>query len=736
VHSYDALSDHDFELLAADLFSTSEQARYQLFPRGPDLGVDLRHDLDDGRADIIQCKHYLHSSLPQLRRAARLEALKLSTLTPEPSTYRFVTSRRLTYANKRSLQNDLRPFVKRPEDIWGRDDLDLLLFKYPEVERRHIKLWLPSSPQLHAILHAGRHARSRAVVDDILAPLPRWVPSRAFPEAREILRREHVCIIAGVPGIGKTTLAKMLLADAIDDGYEAVHISADIEEAWSAYSPGAKQVFYYDDFLGRTVLTEYLGKNEEDRLLAFMRRASDSQTTLFILTTREYIFQQAQQLYEQLALQPLEGRKFLLRLAHYTRLERARIFCNHAFVSGQLNLEARRALLVDNAYAAIIDHPAYNPRQIEWITGLSGHRLTPSDNRNYLAFATAALADPARIWQYGFERQLTDSQRALLLAMATMPDRVEHNDLEVAFNRFCAVARLSTRNRAFEKSLRVLDDSFVRTYQDGEHIFISVHNPEIEDFLSSYLKDNATEARLALRGAIFFEQVQNLARLLRSPEIPSPAVASAFVAALSRCLQKPSCSWHGVYFGRTAKAPTTVRRSVSAEARATMIGRTLAWGPPYNRQPLRPKSLRLYKAAIALVVRDWLSGTGDKHDALALLELIRADSNYRTSAIAAAKKRFTSDLYYPFAFTYLIRLRALFPKLFDPTEWRSLQTSYLRIANRELSDWRDLDALDQVDDMERYGREMGVELDSPTLQLTRERVADRIAELEENAGEG
>jgi MinD superfamily P-loop ATPase len=71
-----------------------------------------------------------------------------------------------------------------------------------------------------------------------------------------MLRKEGVCVIAGVPGIGKTTLAKMLLADAVHDGYEAIQVSADVEEAWNVYAPGCKQAFYYDDFLGRTALVE------------------------------------------------------------------------------------------------------------------------------------------------------------------------------------------------------------------------------------------------------------------------------------------------------------------------------------------------------------------------------------------------------------------------------------------------------------------------------------------------
>ena len=70
-----------------------------------------------------------------------------------------------------------------------------------------------------------------------------------------------------------------------------------------------------------------------------MRRAAASRTTLFVLTTREYILQQARQLYEQLAIEGVEGHRFLLELQRYSRTDRARIFYNHAFFSGQLSLE-------------------------------------------------------------------------------------------------------------------------------------------------------------------------------------------------------------------------------------------------------------------------------------------------------------------------------------------------------------------------------------------------------------
>lgn len=735
MRSFAALTDHDFELFVADLFGDEEGVRYEAFARGPDLGIDLRHEDDKGAWNVVQCKHYLHSTISDLRKAARSEAKKLAGLPEKPVSYRFVTSRRLTRDNKRALKDDLSPYIGRQRDIWGEDDLELLLGRHEEVERRHIKLWLPSSTQLQTLLSAATYSRSRALAEEIVKLLPRWVPGHAFFAARELLRDQRVCVIAGVPGIGKTTLAKMLLADAINDEFEAIAVSADIEEAWEVYDPGKPQAFYYDDFLGRTALTHRLDKNEEDRLLAFMRRVAESRTTLFILTTREYILQQAEQLYEHLAIEGVEGRKFLLKLEEYSRLDRARIFYNHAFFSGQLSEGARRALLKDRAYEAIIDHNAYNPRQIEWITGLSGHQLTVEDNADYVGFAVKALDDPARIWRHGFEVQLDDTQRALLLAFASMPDRVDQEDLDRAFQGFCEQAQISTRVRAFERALEVLDDSFVRTYHDVGRVFVTVYDPSVDDFLADYLASSPADAVLAVRGAVFFEQVEKLARLLRPAGVPVASVSTDLVDAVERCLEAPSSSWWDVYYGREATEPTTTRRGVSLEDRVDFIGGMKRWASPYRDEPLRSRIRELYEAGKETVLERWEQSQGEEQDALRLLNAMRRRSEGINRHARSAKRLFTAGLHYPEAFRRLLALRDLAPNVFEQAEWEELRRSYMLVAEGELENWTEMSALDEIDDIERYAEDMGVRLDRDELRMTRSRVQQRIDEAEDMAAE-
>lgn len=259
VRSYQMLSDHDFELLVADLLGAEDGVRYEVFARGADAGVDLRYLTAFGPA-VVQCKHMLGSTYSQLLAAAKKEKLKLDALTPAPASYRFVTTQPLTAHGKAQIAAALAPWITAEDQVLGTDDLEGLLNDHPRVERAHLKLWLGSAAQLDAHLHAATWERSRQLNADIRAALPLYVENTAFGDARNRLRTERVLVISGPPGIGKTTLARMLLADAALDGYQPIEISTDIDEGDAVINDHDSRVFYYDDFLGSTFLQERLAR--------------------------------------------------------------------------------------------------------------------------------------------------------------------------------------------------------------------------------------------------------------------------------------------------------------------------------------------------------------------------------------------------------------------------------------------------------------------------------------------
>ena len=198
-----------------------------------------------------------------------------------------------------------------------------------------------------------------------------------FEEARKRLNADRVCIIAGVPGVGKTTLAEMLIIEHLTDGWELVTIHQNVSEGLRTLhtGPDVKQVFYYDDFLGQVSGGEKLAKNEDGALLQLMQSIQHSASKRLVLTTREYILAQAKRDHEKLARANLDLYRFVLECRDYDRDAKARILANHLYFN-RVPQQHIAAIVRDGGYRKIIDHHNYNPRVIESMTNRSENRRT------------------------------------------------------------------------------------------------------------------------------------------------------------------------------------------------------------------------------------------------------------------------------------------------------------------------------------------------------------------------
>jgi hypothetical protein len=184
---FDELSDLDFEELVADLMQAELDLPFRAGTRGRDGGIDVLAEEGDEQ-HVIQCKHYRTGDFANLRTAVKREAARLSDLNPTWSSYRFATSMRLNHARREELAELLEPWVSSVDDIYAEGDLKSLLRKHHVVEGRHVKLWLSGAGPLKQLLNAAAYERSRALLEDTRAALPRYVQTEAYGEAREILR--------------------------------------------------------------------------------------------------------------------------------------------------------------------------------------------------------------------------------------------------------------------------------------------------------------------------------------------------------------------------------------------------------------------------------------------------------------------------------------------------------------------------------------------------------------------
>ena len=283
------LSPIDFEDLCRDLAKAETGHRFSSFGPGPDGGIDGRHS-QAGRSIILQCKHYWRSSFSALKSTLRNELPSIEKL--KPKKYLLFTSQSMTPNRVNELQSILGSALNEPNDIWGKEDIEAAIRRNPEVEKSHIKLWLSSTTVLERILHSGLEAFTQTTKDEILDEVRVYVHNQSFHKAVGKLEDNKILIIAGPPGVGKTTLAKIIAYHYLDEDWRFYAIKS-LDEGFAKIDDNTPTIFFFDDFLGRIALDRQSLLQRDSALAMFARRVTKSKRNRFVLTTRSHIFEEA-----------------------------------------------------------------------------------------------------------------------------------------------------------------------------------------------------------------------------------------------------------------------------------------------------------------------------------------------------------------------------------------------------------------------------------------------------------
>jgi hypothetical protein len=491
-YDFRALSPVDFEHLTRDVLNADLGLRLQSYPPGRDQGIDLRQVDPDGTVTVVQCKHYVESSWSTFLRAVEKEGLRGKDLAAD--RYLFVTSRPLTPLQQGKILEKLTGLPTVLDDIWGKDALNAGLGRHPEVERRHIKLWISSTGVLDTLLHSGQWQRGEALLENLADRARLWVHTPAYDQVLDMLEREGVCIVSGPPGVGKSFLAGMALLAAAHSGWQVVDVANNIEEAWTALRSDQPQIFHYDDFLGEAGME--LAKNEPRSLNAFLdrvRRLKDSKR--IILTTREHELRSAAGgSADQLVALARHSAQYHLRLDAYDLQTRAQILFNHLYFSG-MPMSEREHLAVDNRLLNITRHPAYNPRIIDVAIRLSP-TLTADE---VLETIDRALEHPQDLWNGSF-RGLSALDKEILLTLATLPYRPWPVD---TIRRLVAPEDVL----AWTPALRALETTWLQLIQVGPTRSLSFANPGCRNYMLGVLDDAAVADRQVDRAASLVQLV-------------------------------------------------------------------------------------------------------------------------------------------------------------------------------------------------------------------------------------
>lgn len=224
------------------------------------------------------------------------------------------------------------------------------------------------------------------------------------------------------------------LKNNIKDGYIPVEITpTTIKEAYDIYSIDKKIIYYFDDFLGLTDLHDNNPEILTNDIVKLIDFVTNSKNARIILTSREYVLQQASQQKERIANSGILNKKYVLMLDDYTKLIKAKILYNHLYFS-DLEKELIQKLVSTKTYNDIIKHPHFTPRIIEWATQTAFIKDVEKDD--YPKYFIEILKNPDKLWGIPFKTHISNAARHLLLLQSSFSRSPTDKELEYAFENY------------------------------------------------------------------------------------------------------------------------------------------------------------------------------------------------------------------------------------------------------------------------------------------------------------
>jgi len=508
-YNFKTLDDVEFEEFARDILSTHLNIDFRTYNKGRDLGIDLSCN---DREIIVQVKHYANSTFSNLKTTMKEDYIKIERIEPKIKKYILFTSLGLSVGNFEELKSLSNGLIQSNDDIYDLNKInDILLEKGKEwIEKKYYKLWITSTNVMDRVFNKGLYSNIDSYSIDIKDKVHRFVITKYFYDAIEKLKNKRLLLIHGNPGVGKTTLAELIIFNFIEKGYTLKYVSgnniSELEKILSL-DENEKEIILLDDFLGSNIL-ELLSGNTENQLHRFLLNHKNKRNRYILLTTRTTIMIKAFENLEKIKNLEIKIKESFLEISDYKENERAKILYSHFYWSN-LEKEKINQIKENKNYRKIINHPNYNPRIIEFFTDKD--RLE-NIQKNYMEYIEESLNNPSEIWKYEFEK-LTYSEQILLITMVSFNSGVSEEVLEKAYNeRFkyeIIENNVESKNSDFKKSIINLSKSFIkiiihnnlkRTYQ--------FMNPSIRDFLLEYIKYSKKEVYSILKTIRYINQLE------------------------------------------------------------------------------------------------------------------------------------------------------------------------------------------------------------------------------------
>lgn len=495
--NFGLISSKEFEEVCKDVLEKRLGTPLRFYGLGADGGRDITSE-DGSNSVIVQCKHYVKSSPEALYRS--LEKGLNQAINLHPLKYYLCISSELTPPQIKKIQALYKDII--PDDSFIIDGSRLgdwlSLPEYGDIVRKHLPLFIANQNVLAAFLTQDISEDTESLLTEIAGEGDVYVKNEWFPKALELLASKRMLLLTGDPGIGKTTLSKMLIMEFLRQKPNAKLIYAsdgNIRSMKKAMNPSGSQIelFFLDDFVGKFVMD--LGANQISEITSFIENISQHQNRYIIINSRITVLNKTQNAFASLEKKLEKTGCCLLEINSLSMRSKAKIFVNH-IIKGNVDQERIDSLLADNRYFDVVNHPNYNPRLIEFVTNKKHYESREA--KDYYKFIMEILDKPSVIWQTEYEA-LTDYERLLLIALGSFPDcRAPDSVLKECAARMSIVCpnKQGQTPDSFEVALAHLSGSFIKRTATRSAVINQFANPAVEQLIAQNTSLNFTQTEL------------------------------------------------------------------------------------------------------------------------------------------------------------------------------------------------------------------------------------------------
>jgi hypothetical protein len=507
VYNLSNLNDYEFEILCKDVMEKKLSTKLHRFAKGKDGGVDLC-DKKTPMQYMIQVKHYINSKYSDLKTALKTEIEKVQR--EKPQNYYVCCSVELLPQQRREIFSFFSDYMKDISFIIDKTDIDDFLSKEEnkEIVERNYKLWLCSTNVLSMVQNQHVFIDCNEILNDIEKYTKLFVTTKAYFECRNKLLDRNIIIIIGTPGVGKSTISKMLLLFFASENYVVRYVTdnniKDIKDVLS-HEPTKKEIILLDDFLGQHYLNlSDKQPNELKTLISFVEKNPNKK---IIMNSRITIINEASSSSIDFAnlIDQYENDNYLIDLDKMSDLEKAEILYNHLYFN-ELPIEYLLCIKDHKNYASIIKHENYNPRIIEHVTKFKNYtKVLPND---YMQYVISKLNNPDSVWEDEFRNRLEEIDRIFMSTLYSLTNtKVEMNILRSAFNKRILKTAQSTTLNNFEDVIIRLTNSLLKIIVEKGKQYVSVINPSVNDYMNKKIDNNIVEQITIINNAYYIEQI-------------------------------------------------------------------------------------------------------------------------------------------------------------------------------------------------------------------------------------